>query len=433
MREMKDSGIKWIGKIPLNWKIGKVKDVFTRKNEKANIENPTVLSLARSGVKVRDISNGEGQLAESYTNYNPVEINDLLLNPMDLYSGANCSVSKVEGVISPAYINLRPKENNNSKYYDYYLKTQYWSMAFFAHGKGVSFDNRWTLALETAMNYYIPIPPEKEQEKIANYLDKKILGIDNIIEKTKETIEDYKKYKQSIITEIVTKGLEKNTKMKETGVDWIKTIPENWKISPLKNIVEFGKGLPITKADLVSKGNAVISYGQIHSKKNKCICIDNDLIRYVSDRFLDDKYSTYKALKNDFIFADTSEDLEGTGNCVYIDRKDVFAGYHTIKVHPISNKNYQYLAYLFMTDCWRSQLRARVSGIKLFSITQKILKETTVIIPTDVEMKDIVKKLNEKCANIENIIESKQKIIEELEQYKKSLIYEYVTGKKEVI
>ena len=122
MREMKDSGIKWIGKIPLNWKIGKVKDVFTRKNEKANLENPTVLSLARSGVKVRDISNGEGQLAESYTNYNPVEINDLLLNPMDLYSGANCSVSKVEGVISPAYINLKAKGNNNSTYYDYYFK-----------------------------------------------------------------------------------------------------------------------------------------------------------------------------------------------------------------------------------------------------------------------------------------------------------------------
>ena len=89
---MKDSGVEWIGEIPKDWKIGRVKNVFIRKNEKARQENPTILSLARSGVKVRDISTGEGQIAESYYNYNPVEIGDLLLNPMDLYSGANCSI-----------------------------------------------------------------------------------------------------------------------------------------------------------------------------------------------------------------------------------------------------------------------------------------------------------------------------------------------------
>ena len=173
---MKESNVDWIGKIPKTWKIGKVKDIFVRKNEKANQENPVVLSLARSGVKVRDISTGEGQLAESYDNYNPVEINDLLLNPMDLYSGANCSVSKVKGVISPAYINLKAKGKNDPTYYDYYFKTQYWSMALFAHGKGVSFDNRWTLGLDTALNYFIPIPSEEEQIKTGDYQD--VLGKD---------------------------------------------------------------------------------------------------------------------------------------------------------------------------------------------------------------------------------------------------------------
>ena len=101
-REMKHSGIEWIGEIPKEWKIGQVKQCFTRKNEKAQQDNPTVLSLARSGVKVRDISTNEGQIAESYYNYNPVEPDDLLINPMDLYSGANCSISNVYGVISPA-------------------------------------------------------------------------------------------------------------------------------------------------------------------------------------------------------------------------------------------------------------------------------------------------------------------------------------------
>ena len=107
---MINSGIPWIGEIPKGWEIRKVKDVFIRKNEKAHQENPTILSLARAGVKVRDVSTNEGQMAESYFDYNPVEPFDLLVNPMDLYSGANCSMSLVSGVISPAYVNLRAKD-----------------------------------------------------------------------------------------------------------------------------------------------------------------------------------------------------------------------------------------------------------------------------------------------------------------------------------
>ena len=132
MREMKASGIEWIGEIPADWSTERVKHIFTRKNEKAMQENPTILSLARDGVKVRDISNNEGQIAESYYNYNPVEEGDLLLNPMDLYSGANCSISKVQGVISPAYINLKANAGVSPAFYDYYFKVQYWLMAFFS-------------------------------------------------------------------------------------------------------------------------------------------------------------------------------------------------------------------------------------------------------------------------------------------------------------
>ena len=429
MRKMKDSDIDWIGKFPDGWNLTKMKMIgcyingYAFKPTDWNNSGKTIIRIQDLTGNNNNPNYYDKQIDEKYL----VKNGDILVSwaaTLDAFYW-----NKEEGWLNQHIFKAIPNERLvNRKFFFLLLKVAMENM---------NNDNKHGIVMQHVTidvfnNFKIVLPCIEEQEKIVDFLEKKVEEIDNAIEKTKKTIKDYKKYKQSIITEIVTKGLEKNKKMKETGIDWIKTIPENWKISPLKNIVEFGKGLPITKADLVSKGNAVISYGQIHSKKNKCIYIDNDLIRYVSDRFLDDKYSTYKALKNDFIFADTSEDLEGTGNCVYIDREDVFAGYHTIKVHPISNKNYQYLAYLFMTDCWRSQLRARVSGIKLFSITQKILKETTVIIPTDVEMKDIVKKLNEKCANIENIIESKQKMIEELKKYKKSLIYEYVTGKKEV-
>ena len=142
MGEMKNSRTRWIGDIPSHWSTAKVKHFFYRSKEEAHQDNPTILSLARSGVKIRDLSKNEGQIAESYYNYNPVKPGDLLLNPMDLYSGANCSISKVSGVISPAYMNLRNWGTANPVYYDYYFKTQYWSMAFFVHGEGVSFDNR---------------------------------------------------------------------------------------------------------------------------------------------------------------------------------------------------------------------------------------------------------------------------------------------------
>lgn len=242
MREMKDSGIDWIGKIPKEWKIEKVKDIFIRKNEKAKQKRPVVLSLARSGIKIRDVTKGEGQLAEDYSNYNPVEKGDFLLNPMDLYSGANCGVSEVEGVISPAYINLKAKEDNNSKYYDYYFKTQYWTMALFAHGKGVSFDNRWTLGLDAVMNYYIPVPQGGEQDKISKFLDKKITEIDNVIEKTKQTIDDYKLYKQTIITKAVTKGLDEKVEMKDSGIKWIGKVPLTWKVERIKDIASLKTG-----------------------------------------------------------------------------------------------------------------------------------------------------------------------------------------------
>lgn len=262
-REMKDSGVEWIGEIPREWEVGKVKNCFVRKNEKAKQENPIILSLARSGVKIRDISTGEGQIAESYFNYNPVEKGDLLINPMDLYSGANCSVSKVCGVISPAYINLKSINGNNSTYYDYYFKTQYWSMVFFAHGKGVSFDNRWTLNTETLFNYFIPIPPLEEQEKIANYLDKKVSDIDLIIEKTKATIEDYKKYKHSIITEAVTKGINPNVEMKDSGIEWIGEIPREWEV---KKLSEYFFQVKNKNSNLEEKNLLSLSYGKIIRK-----------------------------------------------------------------------------------------------------------------------------------------------------------------------
>jgi len=432
MREMKDSGIEWIGEIPTEWSTGRVKHIFTRKNEKAMQEDPIILSLARSGVRVRDVSNNEGQVAENYFNYNPVNIDDLLLNPMDLYSGANCSISRVVGVISPAYVNLRSKDRINPVFYDYYFKVQYWVMAFFAHGKGVSYENRWTLNIETLMNFPVIILSYEEQCRRADYLDNKCGKIDAIIAHEQTVIEKLKAYKQSIIIEAVTKGLNPHVKMKDSGIEWIGEIPEHWKISKFKTVFTYAKGLPIIKADLLEKGIAVISYGQIHSKKSNGLHISDELIRYVSKEYLESNPNSI-AYYGDILFADTSEDYLGIGNCIYNDFGNIFAGYHTIITRPINNEIFsKYQAFLFKSDVWRSQMRSLANGIKVYSITQKMLNRVSIICPPFAEQQQIADYLDQKCAKIESSITKKQSVIDKLTEYKKSLIYEVVTGKKEV-
>ena len=229
---MEYSGVEWIGNIPDNWEVRKVKQCFYISKEQAHDDNPTILSLARAGVKIRDISNNEGQLAASYDSYNPVQPGDLLLNPMDLYSGANCSLSEVSGVISPAYVNLRKNVELNPKFFDYYFKTQYWTMAMFAHGKGVSFDNRWTMNAETVLNYYLPFPSFEEQNKIVEIINKKSLDIDSLIEIEKQQIEKLKEYKKALITDVVTRGLDKNVSMKDSGEEWIGKINKDYVLQP---------------------------------------------------------------------------------------------------------------------------------------------------------------------------------------------------------
>lgn len=427
MRDMKNTGIKWIGDIPANWKVGKVKEVFVRKNQKANEDNPIVLSLARSGIKIRDISTGEGQLAESYNNYNPVEIDDLLLNPMDLYSGANCSVSKVNGVISPAYINLKAKGKNNSTYYDYYFKTQYWSMAFFAHGKGVSFDNRWTLGIDTALNYFIPIPPSKEQKNIADYLDKKNKKIDSIIEKTKETIEDYKKYKQSIITKMITEGLYKSESMKKSGVDFIGKINSRYNIIDFKYLLKENMQYGANESGEIFNEN-LPRYIRITDID------ENGKLKEENKLSLSEECAKKYILKNgDILFARSGATVGKS--FIYNEKfgRSAFAGY-LIKA-SVNNKILPRWVYYYtlssIYEIWKNGIfiQATIQNIG----AEKYMNMPIVYIDDIKEQEEIIKVLDKMCKEIDNLILNKEKIIKELEEYKKSLIYEYVTGKKEVI
>ena len=225
-------------------------------------------------------------------------------------------------------------------------------------------------------------------------------------------------------------------KMKSSGISWIGDVPEGWSVKRLKSIFEYRKGLSITKADLTQTGIPVISYGQIHSKENTGTHLQDSLLRFVPLTYLESDGNCLLK-EDDFVFADTSEDLEGLGNCVYVDRQDkIFAGYHTIIFRPYDDHRseaiFRYLAYLFKTDVWRSQFRAKAFGIKVYSLSQRLLNDCRLILPSLSEQRAIADYLDEKCSAIDAMIAEKEALIADLEAYKKSLIYEVVTGKREV-
>ena len=217
------------------------------------------------------------------------------------------------------------------------------------------------------------------------------------------------------------------TEMKDSGIEWIPQIPTDWQVKRLKELFSFGKGLPITKADLVDSGVAVISYGQIHAKSNTGTHLAKSLLRYVPKTFLETNPSAILR-KGDIVLADTSEDLDGLGNAALMDIDDtVFAGYHTIILHPGNADFSKYLSYLFRTDNWRSQLRANASGIKVFSVTQKMLRSCNLILPPKAVRDAITAYLDTQCAKIDEIIAQVKASIEDYKQWKASIIYEAVT------
>ena len=430
-REMVNSGIPWIGDIPKGWEIRKVKDAFVRKNEKAHQENPIVLSLARAGIKVRDISTNEGQMAESYYDYNPVKPYDLLVNPMDLYSGANCSMSLVSGVISPAYVNLRAKRDVSPRFYDYYFKTQYWSMAFFAHGKGVSFDNRWTLGVDTLFRYSIPFPSLEEQQKIASFLDRKCAEIDEMIALQEIIVEELKEYKQSVITEAVTKGLNPDATMKDSGTDWIGEIPEHWMMKPLKYCFNRRS----------ERNNPIRTTERLSLSIDKGVTLYSEKTTNL-DRFKDDFTQYQLAYPNDIVLNCMNMIVGAVGLSKYLGC--VSPVYYVI--YPsYSEIDAEYYSYLLNTPTIRGVYHSYGKGIYAIErgegrvntcrlkVSYDDLGRFDIPIPPVKEQKYIVKYITNKCTEIDNLISIKLSKIDSLKEYKKSIIYEYVTGKKEVI
>lgn len=214
---------------------------------------------------------------------------------------------------------------------------------------------------------------------------------------------------------------------KETGIKWIPKIPKHWNIEPFGRHFTYGKGLPITKSDLIQDGVPVISYGQIHSKLNRGTSISNDLVRYVSPMYLNSNPNSLLE-SGDFIFADTSEDIEGSGNFAHNDfNTNLFAGYHTVIARPIDLENTKYFAYLFLSNPWKNQVQSLVNGVKVYSIGKRHLKKSILLFPPLAEQEKIVSFLDSKTLKIDAYVAERERELQLLNELKDSEIANIIT------
>ena len=425
MREMRKTGIPWLPELAEDFSVGYVKQYFYISKDLSNEGEPErVLKLARAGIVEKDVTTNEGQMAASYSGYNKVKAGDLLLNPMDLYSGANCNVSELNGVISPAYSNLRAKKASLvvPKFYDYYFKSQYWLMAMFAHGKGVSFDNRWTLNNDSLRAYEIPVAPYVVQQRIVERIQAEERKVDALIEKLQEQIEKLKAYKQSLITEVVTKGLNPSVPMKDSGVEWLGEIPEHWEVTRIKNLFDL-RNERNDEADL-SKVNLISLYTDLGVVQH------SDIVETTGNRAV--TAEGYKFVhKNDIVVniilcwmgAVGMSNYDGVTSPAY----DIY--------RPKEGTLSEYYHYLFRTKRFNGECYRYGRGIMMMRWRTYSTEFRAIDIPCPPhdEQVAIIEHLKAKSYQIDQLIAIKQKKIDKLNDYKKSLIYEYVTGKKEVL
>lgn len=425
--EYKDSGVKWLGEIPSHWELLKSKYLWKETFENSTSGKEDLLSVSQYTGVTKSKADSR---SESLIGYKIVHKDDLVINIMLAWLGG-LGVSNDEGVVSPAYCTYKLIRDYNPKFLHYLYKTPMYLAEFARHSTGVV-PSRWRMYTDDFGQVVSLLPPVEEQDAIVRYLDAATSKIDKAIAMQQKMIDLLNERKQIIIQNAVTKGLDENVEMKDSGVEWIGMIPKHWEIEPFGKHFTFGKGLPITKANLQEEGVAVISYGQVHAKYNLGTTLTETLVRYVSPKYLE-THPQCLLNKNDFIFADTSEDVEGSGNFAFNDYKDkIFAGYHTVVARPKDLIYPKYYAYLFKSRAWKSQIQSLVNGVKVYSIGKRILKTSTLLIPSESEQKEIVKVLDLKTAAIEKSIENISRQIALLQERKQIIINEVVTGKVKV-
>ena len=418
MRKMKDSGIEWIGEIPEDWKINSMFQLFTQvKNKNYTLSETNLLSLSYGKIKRKNINTTDGLLPQSFDTYNIVQKNDIVLRLTDLqndHKSLRVGISNEQGIITSAYVTLRNRTNNLSQYLYYYLHSFDVAKGFYGMGSGV----RQGLTWDDLKLFKFVIPSQKEQQKISACLDRKCTEIDSVISKTKATIEEYKKLKQSVITQAVTKGIIPNRPMKDSGIEWIGEIPQEWETNSMFQLFVQVKN----KNRLLSETNLLsLSYGKIKRKDIN-----------TTDGLLPQSFDTYNIVQeNDIVLrlTDLQNDHKSLRVGIANEQGIITSAYITIR--NTSDNLAKYLYYYLHSFDISKGFYGMGSGVRQ-GLVWDDLKLFKFVIPSKNEQQEIANYLDEKCSEIDKLIAKKEQLLTEMENYKKAVIYEYVTGKKEV-
>lgn len=415
--KMKDSGIEWIGTIPDSWEVQRFKNVM-HKDKKIceHYQGQDILSLTMNGVIKRDLENPSGKMPTTWDGYQFVEPEDLLLCLFDIDVTPRCvGLVKDAGLTSPAYSRFKVHKGYYNAYYDYFLR---WidDEKIFIH---LSKNLRSSLSEDDFGAIHTVVPPLAEQQKIATFLDKQCSEIDAVLAKTKESIEEYKLLKNAIITQSVTKGIRPNRKMKDSGIEWVGEIPEEWDCFYLSQIF-----VPVKNKNVGLQENNLLSlsYGNIIRKNINTIF-----------GLLPENFEGYNIIQeNDLVLrlTDLQNDHKSLRVGLANERGIITSAY--LSLRNKSENLAAYFYYLLHTFDILKGFYGMGAGVRQ-GLNWDEVRSLRIIAPKDMsEQKEISDYLNKKCFEIDTLINKKEQLITELETYKKSLIYEYVTGKKEV-
>ena len=409
----KDSGVQWLGEIPGHWGVFQFRKFFKIKKEIAGREGIDVLAITQQGIKIKDITRNEGQIAANYSGYQIVNPSEFAMNHMDLLTGY-IDISKFYGVTSPDYrVFANVSEEANSKYYLYVFQLCYKLRIFFGLGQGVANKGRWRLPAKQLNTFNLPLPPLSEQRSIVSFLDAKCGKIDEWVTKKQKEVEHLQELKQRVIADAVTRGLNPHVKMKTTNIPWLKEIPEHWEMSKIsshfrqRNEKVSDKDYPalsVSKQGVTPQlDNVALSNAEGASRK--LVKVGDYAVNSRSDRKGSCGVSKY----------------EGSVSLI------------TIVLEPF-NLNGEYVHYLFRSNPWVEEFYRNGRGIvaDLWTTNYQMMKSMYMPVPPLSEQRSIVSYLDAKCAKIDKLIANVTKEIECIKEYKQRLISDVVTGQIKV-
>ena len=422
----KDSGVKWLGEIPRHWEVLALKHILKLKKVIVGKRSSQydLLSLTLKGVIKRDMENPEGKFPASFDTYLVVEPNDFIFCNFDNEETPRAvGLSPYKGMITGAYDVLSRKNVNLSdKYLIYYFLYIDDAKRFKPLYKGL----RKTVPFDSFMSYKIPIPSMGEQEAIVAYLDAATSKIDEAIAQQQKMIDLLNERKQIIINNAVTKGLDPNVPMKDSGVEWIGEVPEHWEVRRLSSLGSFSKGGNISRDDLQKYGKGAILYGDIYTKYNiQTLIVKNHISEKVAKKSM-------RISKGDILMTGSGETKEDIGKTIVFNGEEAFIGGDVILFRQEKN-NSTFLSYALNSQYAKGYRYRESKGEIIVHIYASSLKRLFLALPPIEEQIKVVKYLDGQIDAIESEIGVINKQISLLQERKQIIINDVVTGKVKVV